>query len=67
MFNSSNCDSSKNWLTQKYNCLTPFEQMSKKMTTGQKLKIICRTCIENQFQTVSILDKKLMTSRIATG
>jgi hypothetical protein len=39
----------KNWSTQKYNCLTPFEQMSKKLTTSQKSKIICRTCISSSF------------------
>jgi hypothetical protein len=49
MFNCSNCDSSKNWSTQKYNCLTPFEQLSKKLTTGQKSKTICRICILSSF------------------
>jgi hypothetical protein len=39
--------------------------MSKK--TGRKSKIICRTCIENCFQAVSLLDKKIMTAQIATG
>ena len=55
----------KNWSTQKYNCSTPFEQMSKK--TGRKSKIICRTCIENCLQAVSLLDKIIMTAQIATG
>jgi hypothetical protein len=35
--------------------------------TGQKSKIICRTCNKNCFQAVSLLDNKLMTAQIATG
>ena len=39
----------KNWSTQFFICSTPFEQMSLFWSTGQKLKIICRTCISSSF------------------
>jgi hypothetical protein len=67
MFNCSNCNSSKKWSTQKYNCSKLFEQTSKKVTAGWKSKIICRTCNENFFRAVSLLSKKIMTTQIATG
>jgi hypothetical protein len=40
----------KNWLTQKYNCSTPFEQMSKKLTTGKNKK----SSVVRVFQAVSL-------------
>ncbi len=63
MFNSSNFDTQKNWLTQKYNCSTPFEQMSKNLQLVKNQK----SSAVRVFRAVSLLDKKIMTARIATG
>ena len=56
-----NC--SKFWSTQFFNCLTPFKQMS----------LFCQL-LENQkssavhvFRAVSLLDKKILSARIAIG
>jgi hypothetical protein len=67
IFNCPNCDSSKKLVDTKIQLLNTIHADVKKVTTGRTSKIICRTCIENHFQAVSLLDKKLMTARIAYG
>jgi hypothetical protein len=39
----------KNWSTQKYQLLNASPAVDKKVKTGQKSKIICRTCILSSF------------------
>jgi hypothetical protein len=67
MFNCLNCNSLKKLVDTKIQLLDTIRADVKKVTTGRKSKIICRTCIENHFRAVSLLDKKLMTAQIATG
>jgi hypothetical protein len=47
MFNCSNCDSSKKLVNTKIQLLDTIQADVKKVTTGQKSKIICRTCNKN--------------------
>jgi hypothetical protein len=67
IFNCSNCDSSKKLLDAKIQLLDTIQADINNVTTGRTSKTICCTCIENHFQAVSLLDKKLMTAGVATG
>jgi hypothetical protein len=53
----------KNWSKQKYQLLDTVEQLTKKVKTGQKSKIICRACISSSFT----FRQKILTAQIATG